>query len=128
MGRLAVLAPVDRDVEHVDLAIRGLHRPVGAGVHADVAQLARALLGDGHRADDVDAQLVGRLAHPAHRRAVERVGPGAQLLGRAEHVPLLGQHDELRAVGGRRAYVAVGRRAIGGWVGTGVELDGRGAH
>jgi hypothetical protein len=88
-------------------------------VHARV----RALVAVGHAlgdraGDEVDAQLARGVARPGERRAVERLGAGGGLLGRAQQRPLLGQDDELGAGGGGRPRQAVGAGevalAIGG--------------
>jgi len=74
------------------------------------------------------AELARRRARPAQRRAVERLGAGGGLLGRAEHGPLLRQNDELRAARGRLAGQPVGRLEVAVAIGGGAELHGCGAH
>ncbi len=62
------------------------------------------------------------------RAAVERLRAGAQVLAAAEHAPLLGQHDELRAVGRGRAREAVRALEVAVEVGGAGQLDGGDAH
>ena len=82
-------------------------------MHAGVAQLLAALAALGDRAgDEVDAELARGRARPRDRRAVERLGARAQVVAGPEHGPLLGQHDELRAVGGGGADVPVRGREV----------------
>ncbi len=127
--RLAVLDPVDHDVEHVDLAVDAADLPVGSDVDARVRELVATLpaLDDG-AGDQVDAQLLGDLARPRDGRAVQRLGARGVVLVGAEDVELLGEDDEVRAVGGGRAGQLIRRREVPLLVFIRVELDGRCAH
>ena len=117
MGGLPVDGAVDLDVEHVHLAVGRLDLAVGADVQRGVAQLLLALDALGDRArDEVDAQLARGVARPCHRRAVERLGAGLQVAAVPEEAPLLGQHDEARAIGRGAAHEAIGRLEIAGLV------------
>ncbi len=97
---LAVLAAADEHVEHVQLAVGRAVTAVGADVDRGVVAALGVLGGPlGDRAgDEVDLQLARDRARPAQRRAVERLGPGALVLRRAVHRPLLGQDDQGRAI------------------------------
>ena len=55
-------------------------------------------------------------------RAVERLGPGQQLLAAGQQVPLLRQRDQLGAVGGGGAHQPLGRGEVPGLVAVRVEL------
>jgi hypothetical protein len=126
---LAVGPAPDLHVEHVHLAVDGLHLSVGADVHAGVRALLPALDTLGDRAgDEVDAQLGGRRARPPQGRAVERLGTRRGLLRRAQHGPLLGEHDELRTGGGGRSSEPVGGGEVALAIGGTGELDGGGDH
>ena len=97
-----------------------------AGVEA--ALVAVDALGD-RAGDEVDRRARARCARAQLKgRAVERLGAGGGLLGRAEHGPLLRQDDELGARGGGRAHEPVGRREVALAVRRGVQLDGCDAH
>ncbi len=110
---LAVGLAADLDVEHVDLAVDGLLLAVGPEVHGGVRAALGALDALGDRAgDEVDAQLARGRRRPCERGAVERLGARCGLLGRAEHGPLLRQHDELGAGGGGGAGQPVGRARL----------------
>ena len=78
--------------------------------------------------DEVDAQLARGAARPAERRAVERLRAGRGLLRRAQHGPLLRQHDQLGAARGGRARQPVGRLEVAVAIGRGAELHGCGEH
>ena len=82
-------------------------------------------LGDRAR-DEVDAQLARGVARPRHRRAVERLGAGLQVLAVPEDAPLLRQHDEARAVGRGAAHEAVGRLEVASLVRSRRQLHGGG--
>ena len=70
----------------------------------------------------------------AQARAAVIVGPSSgsapasRVAGVAEQVPLLGQDDELGAVGGGGAHEALGDLEVAGLVARRVELYGGGAH
>ena len=105
---LAIGDAADLDVEHVDLAVGGEVLAVGADQDRGVERLVPpAPLGDA-AGEQVDAQLARPAAGGAQGRAVERLGPGQQLLAAGEQVPLLGQGDELGAVGGGSAHEPLG--------------------
>ena len=89
--------------------------------------LALDALGDRAR-DELDAELAAPRPRPRDCRAVERLSAGAQVLAAPEHAPLLGQHDELRAVGRGRAREAVGALEVAVEVGGAGQLDGGDAH
>jgi hypothetical protein len=126
---LAVGAPADLDVEHVDLAVDGLQVAARPGVHGRVGPALPALHALGHRArDDVDAELARRRPGPCDGGAVERLGGRRGLLRRAEHRPLLGEHDELGTLGGGLAGEAVRGREVALAIRCGMKLDGGGAH
>ena len=122
---LAVGAPADLDVEHVHLAI---HRPdlaLRVDVHGGVGELlagpaTRSRIEPATRSTP-SSRAIAR-AH-AIAGAVERLGRRAQLLLGAHRRPLLGQHDQLRAVGRRRAREAIGDGHVRDLIGGGVELD-----
>ena len=97
--RLAVDAAADLDVEHVDLAV-GRARPRRRG------RSARRCCGrawrrrPARRSSRRSGRSPARARRPRPRSsggAVDRLGARGGLLGRAEHRPLLGQHDERRA-------------------------------
>ena len=122
---LAVDHALDDDVEHVDLAVGGADLAVGADVQRRVAQALGALDALGDRAgDELDAELARDRARPRHRRAVERLRARAQVVAAAERAPLLGQHDELRAVRRGRAREAVRALEVAREVGRAGQLDG----
>ena len=73
--------------------------------------LPLAALGDA-AGEQVDAELAGPAAGGGEARAVERLGPGQQLLAAGQQVPLLRQRDQLGAVGGRGAHQALGGRQV----------------
>ena len=113
----------------MDLAVGGLELAVGAVVQRGVAQLVLAVDVLGDRAgDEVDPELVRDARGPRARLAADRLGGGAEVVARAERRPLLGEDDEVGAVGRGPADEAVGLLQVGGLVGLGVELDGGGAH
>ena len=114
---LAVGDAADVDVEHMDLAVGGLDLPVGADQDRGVEGPLLALdpLGDA-AGEQVDAELARPGARRIERRPVERLGPVAQRRRVAEQVPLLGQHDQLGAVGGGRADQALGHLEVAGLV------------
>ena len=60
--------------------------------------------------------------------AVERLGAGEQRLAAPQRAPLLGQDDELRAVGGGRAGEPIGALEVRVEVCGGGQLDGGDAH
>ncbi len=70
----------------------------------------------------------------AQERAAEIVGPSSGSApwsssgGLAQQVPFLGQHHELRALGGGGAHETLGGRNVAGLVARRVELYGSGAH
>src|SRR6185312_6256350 len=125
---LAVDDAGDLDVEQMELAVDGLRLAVGADVDARVEAPAVLAQLDDRAGDQVDAQLPRELARPRRGRPVERLGPRGELLGRAEHVPFLRQHDERRSVRRRGADEQLGARAIARAVAGRVQLDRRGAH
>jgi hypothetical protein len=126
---LAVLDAVDDDVEHVDLAVDGLDLAVGADMDRGVRELVAALAAlDDRAGDEVDPELARRVARPRDRRAVERLGAVAIVLGRSEHVELLRQDDQVGAVRGGRAREDVGRGEIAALVLGRVQLHDGSAH
>ena len=80
-----------------------------------------AALGDA-AGEQVDAELARPAAGRAQAGAVERLGPGEQLLAAGQQVPLLRQRDQLGAVGGGGAHQALGRGQVPGLVPVRVEL------
>ncbi len=60
--------------------------------------------------------------------AVERLGARGGLLGRAEHRPLLGQHDQVGAGARGLARQPVRGLEVALAIGRGLQLDGGGAH
>ena len=105
---LAVGDAAGVDVEHVDLAVDGEVRAVGADQDRGVeGLLARRSLGDA-AGEQVDAELASPAAGGGQARAVERLGPGEQLLAAGQQVPLLRQRDQLGAVGRRGADQPLG--------------------
>ena len=127
--RLPVLGPPDDDVEHVDLAVDRSDLAVGADVHRSVRQLLAigAALGD-RAGDEIDAELARCRARPGNAAAVERLRARQQLLVATEHVELLGQNDELGAVGRGGAGEAVGAVEVALGVRRRVELNRRCPH
>jgi hypothetical protein len=78
--------------------------------------------------DQLYPQLARDLARPRDRRPVECLGPRRELLGRAEQVPLLRQHDEFGTIADRRPHEPIRGREVAILVLRRVELDGAGAH
>ena len=119
----------DLHVEHVDLAVDRALLSVGAEHHRGVGEL---LLPRDHLGDTAGHQVDPELARPARRggqrRAVERLGAGADRLGRAQDGPLLGQDDQLGAVGCGAPNEALGNLQVAVVFVGGVELYGGGAH
>ena len=70
----------------------------------------------------------GGRARPLHDRSVERLGARAQIVAATEHAPLLGQHDEPRAVGGGSAGEAVRALEVVVEIGGAGQLNGGDAH
>ncbi len=105
---LAVGNAADLDVEHMDLAVDGEVLAVSADQDRGVEGLAfRAPLGDA-AGEQVDAQLAGPAAGSAEAGPVERLGPGEQLFPTREQVPLLGQGEQLRSLGGGDPHEPLG--------------------
>ena len=107
--RLAVRAPAQLHVEHVQLAVRGPQLALRVHVHARVGELfppGQAL--EDRSRHEVHPQLAGDRARPRDRGTVEGLGGVAQLVVRAHRRPLLGEYDQARPVGGRRAGEAIG--------------------
>ena len=126
---LAVRAPADLDVEHVDLAVDRADFAVGADVHRGVGALLAP--GDALRdraGHEVDAELPRGRARPGQGGPVERLGARGRLLRRPQHGPLLRQHHELGARGRGRAREPVGGGEVALAICGGRELDGGGAH
>ena len=122
--RLAIRAPGDFDVEHVQLAIDGLDLAVRIDVHARVRELLLAVDAlDDRAGDELDAEFLRRLARPADGWAVERLGGGAKLLIGTHRRPLLREYDHACAVAGCRPCQAVCDSEICRRVGGGVELN-----
>ena len=116
---LAVDAPADLDIEHVHLAVDGADLARGVDVHRGVRELLPpAQLLEDRAGDDLDAQLARGLARPGHGGTVERFGRFAQLLLGAHRGPLLGEYDQLSALGGRRAREPVGGGEVGRPIGA----------
>jgi hypothetical protein len=113
----------------VDLAVGRGDLPGGVDQQRGVRQQVTILdaLGDA-AGDEMDAELTRPRAGGGDRRAVERLGELAQLLGGAEQAPLLGEHHELGAVGGGGADDAFGGIAVRAEVGGRVQLDNGGSH
>ena len=117
------------DVEHVDLAVGREPLAAGAEHHGGVRELL--LAGDdlGHAPrDQEDAELARPARGSAQRGPVEGLSRGANRLRRAEHGPLLGQDDELRAVGGRGANESLCDLEVAVVFVRGIELYGGGTH
>ena len=117
------------DVELVDLAIHGDLAAVAVERHARVAQPHVAVHALGDRAgDDGDPEVARPALHGGEARAVERLRGRAQLVGRAERLPALGQQ---RDVGARRRGVAhepLGASQVVVGRGPGAQLDARDAR
>src|SRR5262249_16018479 len=97
------------DVEHVDLAVDGEVRAVGADQDRGVGSLLPLLSALGDAAgEQVDAKVAGPATRRRQARAVERLGAGGQLLPSGQQVPLLGQDDEFGPITGSRTYQALG--------------------
>jgi len=126
---LAVGGPAHLDIEHVDLAVDGLLLAVGPEVHGGVGAAVGAgdALGDRAR-DEVDAELARGRGRPLQGRPVDGLGAGDDVLGRAQHRPLLGQHHELGAGRGGLAGEPVGGREIAVSVRGRGELYGGSTH
>ncbi len=126
---LAVGAPVDVYVEHVQLAIHRAHTARGGDVHAGVGELLLPgnALEEG-AGDEVDVQLGGGVASPGDGGSVERLRACAQLLLGAHRGPLLGQYDQAGAVRRGGACETIGGGEVRAEVGGGVDLDGRCLH
>jgi hypothetical protein len=127
--RLAVFDVADLHVEHVDLAVDRALLPVGTEQHGCVGELVVIGddLGDAAR-HQVDAEFAGPAGCGAQGGAVERLRRGADRLGRAQHRPLLGQNDQLRALGGGPSNKALGNLEVAVVFVSGVELYGGGAQ
>ena len=117
------------DVELVDLAVRGDLAAVAVERDARVAEPHVAVdpLGDGAR-DDGHAELARPALHGDQARAVERLRGLAQLVGRAERLPALGQQRDVGA--GRRGapHEPLGRGQVVVGRGPGAQLDARDAR
>ncbi len=113
----AVLLAADGDVEHVDLPVHGLPLTVGAEVQRGVGQLVVVLAAlDDRAGHEVDPQLARGVARPARGRAVKRLGAALERVVLSEHVPLLRENDQIRAVGSGLAGEAVGSLQVCGTV------------
>jgi hypothetical protein len=144
-GGLAVGAPRDLDVEHVQLAVGRVQLPLGIDVHGGVRQglagrrpVAPVLAGpvlprtgsacaalDDRAGDEIYAQLARQRLRPLHRGSCERLRACAEVLVAPEQRPLLGEYDQscpLRRGGAREAIC---RRQVGGLIRSGIELDCR---
>ena len=101
---LAVDAPADLDVEHVDLAVgrRGSRRR-GRRARDVLRSLSSPVDALGERAgDEVDAELARRCSRAQFDGgAVERLGARAQVVAAAEHRPLLGRRTSVAPRSGR---------------------------
>ena len=121
--RLGVDGAVDLDVEHVQLAVGRLDRAVGADVQARVGGLRLAFTPlDEGAGDQVDLQFAGRLLRPLRRRPIERLRLLLHDLRAAQHGPLLGKHDQLRALAGGMPGETIGGLEVALDVLGGVEL------
>ena len=98
-GRLAVGHVADVDVEQVDLAVDG--PPLAARAEHDrgVRELVLATDDLGHAAGDQEDRVLAPTGRGRERGAVEWLGGGTKCIGRAKDRPLLGEDDELGAVG-----------------------------
>src|SRR5581483_2050303 len=97
--RLAVDVTADLDVEEVDLAVDGDELAAGVEDAARVRELLAPFptLRD-RAADERDAERARPARHRLDRlAALERLGPGAIVVGAPDQVPLLGQDDDVRA-------------------------------
>ena len=102
---LAVDVAADLDVEQVDLPVDGDELAVGVEDAARVRELLAAVAPLGDRAaDERDRRSVRAQSDMACDRlaAVEWLSGRAEIVGVADHVPLLRQHDDVGA-GRRRA-------------------------
>ncbi len=109
---LAVGEPVDRHVEHVDLAIERADLAVGGDVHRGVVpQPVLRQLGEraGHQ---FELELPRALAGPRHRRTVDRLRTRVQLGAAPEQRPLLRKHHKLSAARRRLTHEPIGRREV----------------
>ena len=113
----------------MDLAVDGLELAVGADVNGGVGHAVVPVTPLGDRARyEIDAQLCGRAGGPGDRAALlERLGPGRVVLRAAAQVEPFGEHDEVRAVGSRRAREPIRSLEVALGVVRRLELDRAGA-
>ena len=127
---LAVHAPADLDVEHVDLAVGRARLAVGAEVDARCCARAWRRRRARRSSRPRGRCPSSRAAPRAHVSAGPSIGsaPAAVSSGVAEHRPLLGQHDERRARRGGGARQPVRGLEVAVAVGGRCELHGGGSH
>jgi hypothetical protein len=113
----------------VDLAVDSTDLAVGPQHHRGVEGLLvpRGALGEAP-GQQVDAELGGPAGGGADRVAVERLGGIDDPLGRPQERPLLGQRDQLRAVGRRLADQPLGDLEVSVVVVGCVQLNCGDAH
>ena len=97
----------------MDLPVDAPHLAVRGDVHARIGALRTSLDALHDRAgDQIDSQLTRGVASPGDAATVERLGPGSQLLARAQYAPFLRQHDQLGSARCGVANQTVGRLEV----------------
>ena len=125
--------PARADVEQVDLAVDGLHRPRRADQAAGVGQAVvgpvacPGPLGEAAR-QQVDAVAPGQRRGPGHCGAVQGLGVLPQVCRAPGHREVLRQDHQLGTGGCRLVHQDPGAVQVGPAVRAGRRLDGCHAH